>query len=57
MQQCWSMLNVCILSVCTFRTGSQTGSVCLSMFECVYISLKRACDDSMCFFTGMDDCV
>lgn len=47
MQQCWSISNVCILSVCTCTAGLLVGSVCLLMFECVFVGVcarRLSCD-------------
>lgn len=47
MQQCWSISNVCILSVCACTAGLLVGSVCLSMFECVFVGVcarRLSCD-------------
>ena len=54
MQQCWSLSNVCILSVCTFTAGLIVVSGCLSVFCCVFLGFhakRLVCDDKMSLYT------
>lgn len=54
MQQCWSLSNVCILSVCTFIAGLIVVSECLSVFCWVFSGFpakRLVCDDEMSLYT------